>query len=153
MRRVVFAVGFAAALLFHLAPARAVTCVAFVRNETGFGLTGDAWRWWAAAREDYWRGHQPEPGAVIVFAPTPQMRLGHVAVVRAVKGSRKILIDQANWGTGPDKGEIETAVPLIDVSPRNDWSEVRVEWARTGTFGRVNPVNGFIYGPRDARIR
>jgi len=142
-------VGVAAALgvafLACLTPASAMDCVAYARATTGFALIGDAWRWWDAAAGSYARGRRPQPGAVMVFAQTNAMRLGHVAVVRAVRGPREILIDQANWETGSRRGEIEVAVSVIDVSRHNDWSDVRVEWQRTQSYGRVNPVRGFIY--------
>jgi hypothetical protein len=83
----------------------------------------------------------------MVFSRTRGMRDGHVAVVRQVQNSREILIDHANWTHG---GAVSHAQSVIDVSPNNDWSMVRVEWQRTGSYGRLNPVNGFIYGDGDS---
>jgi hypothetical protein len=144
-RGLVFAAALAVASVALAAPASAMDCVAYARAETGFVLVGDAWRWWDLAASTYARGHWPVPGAVIVFARTRAMRYGHVAVVRALRGPREILIDQANWQTGKQRGKIEVAVSAIDVSLNNDWSDVRVEWQRTRSYGRVNPVLGFIY--------
>lgn len=150
MQRIVLAASLAAAFLFAFTgtPANAMSCVAYARDVSGLALNGDAWQWWGAARGTYARGHIPEPGAIIVFARSQAMPLGHLAIVRAVQGPREILIDQANWQTSRHKGRIETAVSAIDVSRDNDWSLVRVEWAKTATYGRVNPVRGFIYAPK-----
>ena len=144
-RCIVVAAALGVAFLAFLTPASAMDCVAYARATTGLALTGDAWRWWDVAAGTYARGRRPQAGAVMVFAQTRAMRHGHVAVVRAIRGPREILIDQANWQTGNRRGEIDVAVSVIDVSPRNDWSDVRVLWQRTSSYGRVNPVRGFIY--------
>jgi len=77
---------------------------------------------------------------------------GHVAVVTAVDSSREIRIDHANW---LDDGAIYRDDPVIDVSPDNDWSEVRVWNTRANQLGtRTYLVRGFI-GPgrlRDERV-
>ncbi len=68
---------------------------------------------------------------------------GHVAVVRRIESSRVIFVDHANWLNG---GEISVGVPVLDVSPNNDWSEIRV-WHIPGAHwgGRVYDVEGFIH--------
>ncbi|UPT61867.1 MAG: hypothetical protein M0D54_15915 [Hyphomonadaceae bacterium JAD_PAG50586_4] len=68
---------------------------------------------------------------------------GHVAVVTHVESSRIIRVDQANW---LNNGEISVGVPVIDVSPNNDWSQVRV-WHIPGNHwgGRVYVAEGFIH--------
>jgi hypothetical protein len=69
---------------------------------------------------------------------------GHVAVVRELVDARTIKIDHANW---LDDGAIYTDDPVRDVSPANDWSQVRVFNLRAGAWGsRIYPVQGFI-GP------
>jgi surface antigen len=143
-----------AALLVLSVPAFAGSCVAYARHATGFELTGDAWQWWDLARGVYPRGYMPARGAVIVFDQTGAMPFGHLAVVRSIRGPREILIDQANWQTRRRKGAVEKAVSVVDVSPTNDWSEVRVEWTQTATYGRVNPIRGFIYAiyPHSQRV-
>jgi hypothetical protein len=51
-------------------------------------------------------------------------------------------VDQANW---QNKGEIDHATPVLDVSKGNDWSLVRVWDIPSGTFGaRIYPISGFI---------
>lgn len=150
MGRRILAVAFAAALLLPALPAHAMTCVAYVRAVTGFDLSGNAWQWWDAASGLYNRGHVPEPGAVMVFSRTHQMRDGHVAIVREVLSTREILIDQANWEVvHHHRGAVSTAVHVIDSSPDNDWTQVRVQWGRGDVFGRVNPVSGFVYPDAD----
>ena len=65
---------------------------------------------------------------------------GHVAVVKAILSSRLIRVDHANWLNG---GEVSLDVPVIDVSPDNDWSEVRV-WHIPGGYwgGRTYQARG-----------
>lgn len=135
--------------------ATAQQCVPYARQISGIGLQGDAWRWWAAAEGSYSRGSQPQQGAVLVFKQTRQMRHGHVAVISKVVGRREVLIDHANWGNGRARGKVERNVAAIDVSPNNDWTQVRVWHAPSGTYGaRINPAYGFIYqqGGKTPRI-
>src|SRR3546814_3909645 len=42
-------------------------------------------------------GEEPRKGAVMAFAGTRGMPMGHVAVVKKVVSDREILIDHANW--------------------------------------------------------
>ena len=54
----------------------------------------------------------------------------------------EIRIDHANWLNG---GSIYVNNPVMDVSPANDWSQVRVYNIQTGGWGaKVFPVKGFI---------
>jgi hypothetical protein len=70
------------------------------------------------------------------------MPLGHVALVSRVVDEREIEIDHNNWlGVGPVRG-----ASVVDVSPRNDWTAVRVaNRAGTRVYGRVYPTDGFIH--------
>jgi surface antigen len=116
-------------------------CVAFVREETGVQLRGNAATWWNEADGQYARGHAPEAGAVLSFRGAGRMRLGHVAVVRGVVNSREIDIDHAHWaGSG-----ILRDISVIDVSPDNDWTAVRVALRQGAKYGSVYPTYGFIY--------
>ena len=139
-------------------PAHALQCVPYARQISGLDLQGDAWRWWPAAQGVYDRGSHPQVGAVLVFKQTAHMRHGHVAVVRRVINKREIRIDHANWGTGlrTGRGGISLDAAVLDVSPNNDWSQVRVWHDASGTYGtRVNPSYGFIYSkdrPRHHRF-
>ncbi len=132
------------------AEAVAQQCVPYARQISGLSLRGDAWQWWAAAEGAYQRGSRPQAGAVLVFKKTAKMRHGHVAVVSRVVGSREIRVDHANWETtGRGRGRVTRDVPVIDVSPRNDWTAVRVWHEASRSYGRrVNPTYGFIYGGR-----
>lgn len=122
-------------------------CVPFARAESGVQLFGNAKTWWNQADGAYARGNEPRQGAVIAFASTRAMPSGHVAVVRKVLNDREIMIDHANWSPiGSRRGQVERNVRVKDVSPANDWSEVRVWYAPIGDLGlRTNPVQGFIY--------
>jgi len=73
------------------------------------------------------------------------MPLGHVALVSRVVGDREILIDHANW----TRGAITRNASVIDVSPNNDWTAVRVEFKPgSAIHGKVYPTDGFIYARR-----
>jgi len=114
-------------------------CVAYARELTGIRIDGNAASWWPHAEGRYERGHTPVVGAVLVFKPYAGMRVGHVAVVTHVVGSREVLVDQANWV----RGRVTKAMSVVDASPLNDWTSVKVQFA--GTHGRENPTYGFIY--------
>jgi surface antigen len=116
-------------------------CVAYAREVTGIQLDGDAAAWWPHAAGRYERGQQPKIGAILVFKPSGNMRVGHVAVVSRIVGQREILVDQANW----IPGRVVTAMSVIDASPANDWTSVKVIELHSGTHGRENPTYGFIY--------
>ncbi len=126
-----------------------IQCVAFARADTGMDITGNAANWWDNAAGRYARGNRPEPGSVLNFRSTGNMRLGHVSVVSSVVGSREILIDHSHWG-GPG---VARGVTVLDVSPDNDWSEVRVSIGTTGEFGSIYPTYGFIYNRPDNGLR
>lgn len=122
-------------------------CVPFARAESGVDIRGNAKTWWAQAAGQYERGQEPRRGAVMAFAGTRGMPMGHVAVVKKVLNDREILIDHANWSPiNGRRGQIERNVRVRDVSDAGDWSLVRVWYAPIGDLGlRANPVQGFIY--------
>lgn len=116
-------------------------CAPYARARTGLRLSGDAAAWWAQAAGRYQRVSYPAIGAVLVLRATRRMPHGHVAIVRRVVSSTRVIVEQANW----IPGRIEDGVPVEDVSPRNDWTGVRVWWAPIRAMGkRVNPAYGFI---------
>ncbi len=117
-----------------------VWCVPFARMLSGIELKGNAKTWWTAAKGLYRRGGEPEVGAVMVFAGSRKMPMGHVAVVSELVSDRTIRVDHANW----KRNQISLGMRVIDVSDKGDWSAVRVE-GDPGVLGRVNPVSGFIY--------
>ncbi|HTZ37489.1 MAG TPA: CHAP domain-containing protein [Stellaceae bacterium] len=119
-------------------------CVAFARDLTGIRLDGDAAAWWRHAEGRYERGQQPQLGAILVFKPFGRMRVGHVAVVSKIVGPHEILVDQANWV----RGRVTKAISVVDASPHNDWTLVKVLEPHSGKHGRANPTYGFIY-PRE----
>ena len=128
-------------------------CVPFARAASGIQIYGDAWTWWDQAAGRYQRGEEPRPGAVIVFERTERLPLGHVAVVSRVVDPRVVLVTHANWSRqNGERGHAEQDVTLTDVSPDNDWSEVRV-WYRDmdGLGSTTYPVYGFVYGQAVSR--
>ncbi|MCX7931845.1 MAG: CHAP domain-containing protein [Rhodovarius sp.] len=127
-----------------------LSCVAYARQRTGHSLRGDAWQWWEAAAGRYQRTRRPAPGHVLVFARSRRLPQGHVAVVRRVIHAREIRVDHANWATAGTaaRGRIAEDQPVLDVSPRNDWTEVRVWYPPIRDFGTtVFATHGFIGPP------
>lgn len=132
------------------APPTSRQCVPYARYLSGINLQGDAYTWWDSAAGSYLRGQQPLPGAVLVLSRSSRLSRGHLAVVRQVIDERRILVDHANW----KPGEVTSGMAAADVSPGNDWSELRFFNQEAQTFGAVYPAYGFIYniaeGPRPA---
>ena len=122
-------------------------CVPFARAASGIQIYGDAWTWWGQAQGRYDRGDRPKVGSVIAFAKQARLPLGHVAVVSRIVESRVVMLTHANWSRqNGRRGHVEQDVTLYDVSPRNDWSQVKV-WFRDsdGLGSSTYPVHGFIY--------
>jgi hypothetical protein len=123
-------------------PNRRIYCVEFARLASGIALFGDAKTWWGQANKAYAQLANPAPGAVMVFSGRKTMRSGHVAVVKRLVGPREVLVDHANWGRD---GRIYLNAPVIDVSPNNDWSQVKVWNTVAGTMGTTAySLKGFI---------
>jgi len=118
-------------------------CVPFARNASGIEIYGDANTWWRQAEGRYPRSSSPAPGSVYVIRGYNNPGRGHVSVVTEIVSSRVIRVDHANWLNG---GEISVNVPVMDVSPENDWSEVRVWHIPGGHWGgRIYSAQGFIH--------
>jgi CHAP domain len=129
---------------------RLMTCVPYARERAHIDLRGDGWQWWDAALGRYARDRLPEPGAVLVFDRSRRLSGGHVAVVSRVVSAREIRVDHANWDGERGGGPIATDQPVIDVSPNNDWSAVRVWFPPGGQLGITTfSTLGFIH-PRPA---
>jgi surface antigen len=125
------------------AVAGTLQCAPFARQQSGIDLHGNANSWWGQAEGRYDRGHEPQVGAVLSFASSRSMPVGHVAMVSKVVNAREVLLTHANWSY---RGGIERNVRAVDVSPNNDWTDVRVWYGPTGGLGlRSNRANGFIY--------
>lgn len=132
-----------------VAPTSYLQCVPYARQVSGVALYGDAHTWWDQARGRYARGKAPKVGAVMAFRPYAGSRLGHVAAVSKIIDERTILIKHANWS---ERGRIETNVRVIDVSPDNDWSAVRVWNGKSQRMGGGSwPLYGFIYNEAPGR--
>ena len=134
--------------LMTAAPAAAQfwQCVTFARSVSGIQIRGNANTWWNQAAGHYARGHAPKVGAVLAFAATRRMRVGHVAMVSTVVSDREVLLTHANWSR---PGRVETGVRAVDVSAAGDWSEVRVQYGSAmGTSSY--PTKGFIYSGHGA---
>lgn len=128
-----------------------ISCVPYARSATGMAISGNGGHWWYNAAGLYARGDRPEPGAVIAFPGSGGMRAGHVGVVERVVGQREITIHHANWGgPGIRRGSVMHGVSVVDVSASNDWTAVRVQAGHdNATFGRIYPLQGFIYNRPD----
>ncbi len=127
-------------------------CAPFARFLSGVSLFGDAWSWWEQATGKYAKGFTPDSGAVLVFKPYGAMSRGHVAVVTQVLTDRIIQVTHANWSpVGGKRGQVENDVTVVDVSPKGDWSQVKVWYDPSGALGTtVYPTYGFIYAARQA---
>jgi hypothetical protein len=123
----------------------ALECAPFARALTGVDLRGPAADWWQKASGRYVRSSRPAVGAVLAFRRTSRLSDGHAAVVSSVVSDRTILVTQANWVAH----RVTKDMPVMDVSPANDWSAVRVWWPPSGQMGsRHYPTWGFILPDR-----
>ena len=112
----------------------------------GLPLRGDAWTWWDAASGRYERDRVPRNGGVLVLMRSSRLPQGHLAVVSRVVSAREIRVDHANWASGGGKGRVARDQPVMDVSPGNDWSLVRVWYPPVGDWGATAyPSYGFIH--------
>ena len=127
--------------------AAALDCAPFARALSGIRLSGAAADWWAQAEGRYDRAATPAVGSVLVLRRSGRLPNGHVAVVSEVLGLRTILVTQANWV----HHRVAEDQPVIDVSPANDWSVVRVWWPPAGDMGVTGyAAYGFIRADRAA---
>ncbi len=117
-------------------------CVPYARAVSGIDLYGDAYTWWDQAAGRFERRTVPMVGSVLVLNNYAGPDRAHLAVVQQIESDREIRVDHANW---LNDGAVFVDDPVVDVSPDNDWSAVRVFNVRTGSWGgRVYPVQGFI---------
>ena len=124
-----------------------VECAPFARALTGVQLRGDAEAWWQEAAGRYQRAAAPAVGSILVLARAGRLPDGHVAVVTRLISARQVLVTQANWV----HHRVTEDQPVIDVSPANDWSVVRLWWPPSGQMGIADyAVRGFIRPDRPA---
>jgi len=128
-----------------------ISCVPYARQATGMAISGNGGQWWYNAAGLYARSNRPEVGSIMAFPGYGGMRAGHVAVVERVVSSREVLIHHANWGgPGIRRGSIMRGVSVVDASPNNDWTQVRVQVGYSNeNYGRTYPVYGFIHNRPD----
>ncbi|HUD27911.1 MAG TPA: CHAP domain-containing protein [Novosphingobium sp.] len=142
--------GAGSALTVPKAPGH-LECVPYARSTSGIQIYGDAHTWWGQAKDRYATGRAPRVGAVMAIRPFNNSRLGHVATVSRIVDSRTILLSHANWSS---PGQIERNVTALDVSPENDWSQVRIWYAPSRGLGTTHwPVAGFIYNAKPGTVR
>jgi len=122
-------------------------CAPFARLLSGIQLFGRAAAWWTQAEGRYDRGNAPRVGSVLSFKSIGKMAAGHVAMVSQIVSERVIRVTHANWSPiNGRRGQVEENVEVTDVSPGNDWSQVRVYYAPLKGLGTSSyPTNGFIY--------
>ncbi|HEV8391301.1 MAG TPA: CHAP domain-containing protein, partial [Dongiaceae bacterium] len=129
-------------------PGIGTQCVPYARARSGIGIFGDAYTWWDTAAGRYARGSLPIAGSVLVLRKTNRLRYGHVGVVTAVVGPREIRVDHANW----QPNAIITNMAVLDVSPANDWTQLRFWNKDARMWGRIYPAAGFIYNVPDGVV-
>ena len=135
---------------FVRAPERA-ECVPYARQVSGIQIYGDAHTWWDQAAGRYDREPLPRSGSVMVLYGYAGPKRAHLATVTRIVSKREIRVDHANW---LNDGNIYLNSPVIDVSPANDWSMVRVYNNRDNHLGVNNyNVRGFIGSMRVASLR
>ena len=117
----------------------------YARSRSGIKIFGDAYTWWNTAEGQYARGNLPLVGSVLVLSKTKRLRRGHVGVVTAIASEREIRLDHANWQ--PDA--IITNMAVMDVSPANDWTQLRFWNKDARMWGAVYPASGFVYNLAD----
>lgn len=121
--------------------AYAEDCVRTVRAISDFTIQGDAWTWWNHAVGQYDRDKRPALGSVLVFKRSGRLNRGHVSLVSHIIDRRTIEVDHS-WLDG--RG-LRRNMRVVDVSPRNDWSAVRVWHEPSDQLGlRVYTTYGFI---------
>ena len=124
-----------------------VECAPFARALTGVQLSGGADDWWRQAAARYQRASRPAVGSILALRSSGRLPDGHVAVVTRVMSGRQVLVTQANWV----HHRVTEDQPVIDVSPGNDWSVVRLWWPPSGQMGITEyPALGFILPDRPA---
>ena len=127
-------------------PVGDLSCVPYARERSGLPIRGDAWQWWDAAADRYPRDRTPRRGSVLVMMRTSRLPTGHVAVVSRLVSTREIRVDHANWASGAGKGRAAQDQPVLDASPENDWSIVRIWYPRIAGYGSTAyPTYGFIH--------
>lgn len=140
----------AAALVAFVSPvsASAKDCVRAVRSMSDFTIQGDAWTWWQHSQGVYEHDRRPAEGSVLVFKKTGRLGRGHVSLVSAVIDRRTIEVDH----TWDRSSKIRRGMTVVDVSPNNDWSKVRVWNEPSDTLGSsVYPTYGFVLPERESR--
>ena len=126
-------------------------CVPYARRVSGIQIYGDAHTWWDQAAGRYARWPSPQSGSVMVLYGYAGPKRGHLATVTRIVSKREIRVDHANW---LNDGNLYLNSPVIDVSPANDWSVVRIYNNRDGHLGVNNyKVRGFIGSTRVASAR
>ncbi|MDE2334369.1 MAG: CHAP domain-containing protein [Rhodospirillales bacterium] len=122
-------------------------CAPFANQLSGIALYGDAGTWWRKAAGRYRRSHRPEVGAVLVMGRQRRLPDGHVAVVSRLVDARHLDVMQANW----EPGVVDRDQLVVDVSPGNDWTRVRVWWPPAHSMGITTyAAYGFILPPAAA---
>ena len=130
---------------YKVSPGIGQQCVPYARSRSGIKIFGDAYTWWNNAQGQYARGNLPIPGSVLVLSKTKRLRRGHVGVVTRIVSPREIRLDHANW----QPGAIITNMAVIDVSPANDWTQLRFWNKDARMWGAVYPASGFVYNVAD----
>ena len=130
---------------YAVSPGIGTQCVPYARGRSGIKIFGDAYTWWDGAKGQYARGNLPMLGSVLVLSKTKRLRRGHVGVVTAIISEREIRLDHANW----QPNAIITNMAVIDVSPANDWTQLRFWNKDARMWGAVYPASGFLYNFTD----
>jgi hypothetical protein len=125
-------------------PNQPMQCVPYARAHSGVSIFGDAYTWWAKSDGQYVHRSEPKLRSVMMLTGYAGPNRAHLAVVSSIVSQREIRVDHANWS---NDGAVYIDDPVMDVSPDNDWSEVRIWNIRNKSWGtKTYIVRGFI-GP------
>jgi hypothetical protein len=125
-------------------PSQPMQCVPYARAHSGVSIFGDAYTWWDKSDGQYAHRAAPKLRSVMMLTGYAGPNRAHLAVVSSLISVREIRIDHANWS---NDGAVYIDDPVVDVSPDNDWSEVRIWNIRSKSWGtKTYIVRGFI-GP------
>lgn len=126
-----------------------VQCVPYAREVSGIHIYGNAYQWWDRAQPHYARGEKPVTGSVLVLSKTGRLKYGHVAVVQKVLSRRQIAVTHVNWGRDwITRRTVYENMRVQDVSPNNDWTQLRFWSPEEEGWGRIYPAKGFVYKKR-----
>jgi hypothetical protein len=142
---------------FAMSSLFATTAEDYVKTETGVtNIEGAAYLWSALAKKSlYGIEKAPRIGSILVINKTKvldaenvaigELPTGHLSIVTKLVDARNITVKHANLSTALKfDGKILTTFKIQDVSVKNDWSLVKLQYGTSGWTEANYPTLGFI---------